>query len=57
MKTLSQVVSSLKPNTIISVSNSYGIIWTGKAKFVFGHFTFKAMQSQATISGNLVTII
>ena len=44
-RTVSSVVGKLNPETIVSLKNSYGTFWSGKAKFVFNSLTSEAWCS------------
>ena len=45
MKTLKEKIKNIDPEAIISLSNKYGVFYTGKAKFVFNLVTLKAWNS------------
>lgn len=34
--TLAEKIATIDPEKVVSLKNSYGVFWTGKAKYVFG---------------------
>ena len=40
--TLAEKIAKIDPEKVISLKNRYGIFFTGKAKYVFSHVTYKA---------------
>lgn len=51
MKTLCERISKIDPEQVVTLKNEYGVMWIGKAKFVFGAVTLEAW------TGNTVDVV
>ena len=51
MKTLCERISKIDPEQVVTLKNEYGVMWIGKAKFVFGAVSREAWN------GNTVDVI
>ena len=52
-----EAVANFHPKSIVSIHNSYGVIFIGQARFVGHHFDLESMSASVAVSGNKITFV